>query len=110
MNKSYDDSNWRSEYIDLCSWRLKARQIELLDIGPDSLSASWLLGAMYQDWKKIKGIPPEPEPPDCSSSFKDWEKSIKKYNPPEASGPGGPLQNQADDGMYDDYNDPYGGH
>ena len=54
MNKSYDDSNWRSEYIDLCSWRLKARQIELLEKGPDSLSASWLLGAMYQDWKKIK--------------------------------------------------------
>ena len=63
MNKSYDDSNWRSEYIDPCSWRLKARQIELLEKGPDSLSASWLLGAMYQDWKRIKGIPPEPEPP-----------------------------------------------
>ena len=110
MINKYDDSNWRSEYIDLKGYQLKERQIELLEKGPDSLSASWPLGAMYQDWKKIKGIPPEPDPPDCSSSFKDWEKSIKKYNPPEASGPGGPLQNQADDGMYDDYNDPYGGH
>ena len=78
-SKSYDDSNWRSEYLDLAGHRLKSRQCELLEKGPDSLSASWILGAMYQDWKRIKGIPPEPEPPACSSSLKEREASIKKY-------------------------------
>ena len=69
--------DWREEYkLMKC---LNKRQMELLDRGPDSLSASWILGAMYQDWKRIKGIPPEPEPPDCSSSLKEWEASIKKY-------------------------------
>ena len=28
--------------------------------------------------KKIKGYK-DPEPPDCSSSMKEWEESIKKY-------------------------------
>ena len=77
-SKTYDDSNWRSEYLDLAGHRLKARQCELLEKGPDSLSASWILGAMYQDWKRIKGIPPEPEPPNCQSSFKEWEEKISK--------------------------------
>jgi len=29
--------------------------------------------------KKMKGYK-EPEPPDCSSSMKEWEQSIKKYS------------------------------
>jgi hypothetical protein len=78
MINKYDDSNWRSEYIDLKGYQLKERQIELLEKGPDSLSASWLLGAMKQDWKRIKGYK-DPEPPNCQSSMKEWEESIKKY-------------------------------
>ena len=31
-----------------------------------------------QKWKKMNGYK-EPEPPDCSSSMKEWEESIKKY-------------------------------
>ena len=70
---------WRGEYIDLASWRLKSLQIEILEKGPKSLAQSWIMQAMYNDWKRIKGIKPDPEPPDCQSSMKEWEESIKKY-------------------------------
>jgi len=79
MKRNYDDSNWRSEYLDLVGHRLKTMQCELLEKGPKSLSQSWILGAMYNDWKRIKGYK-DPEPPDCQSSLQEWEKSIKKYN------------------------------
>ena len=91
MNRTYDDSNWRSEYLDLKV--LSISQCELLEKGPKSLSQSWILGAMYNDWKRIKGYK-DPEPPDCSSSLQEWEKSIKKYEEPE----------------FTPENDPYGGH
>ena len=51
----YDDSNWRSEYIDIKSRQLSSRQVQLLESGADSLASSWFLQAMYNDWKKIKG-------------------------------------------------------
>ena len=52
MKKPYDDSNWREEYK---SYTSNKRYIELLENGPKSLSQSWLLGALYSEWKKIKG-------------------------------------------------------
>ena len=53
MNKKpYDDSNWREEYK---SYTSNKRYIELLENGPKSLSQSWLLGALYNEWKQIKG-------------------------------------------------------
>ena len=48
----YDDSNWRSEYIDIKSRQLSSRQVQLLESGADSLASSWFLQAMYNDWKK----------------------------------------------------------
>ena len=53
MDKLYDDSNWRNEYIDIKSTQLTKRQVELLEKGPHSLSQAWLLGAMHNDWKKM---------------------------------------------------------
>ena len=50
--KSYDDSNWREEYK---SYTTNKRYIELLENGPKSLSQSWLLGALYNEWKKMRG-------------------------------------------------------
>ena len=50
--KPYDDSNWREEYK---SYTTNKRYIELLENGPKSLSQSWLLGALYNEWKQIKG-------------------------------------------------------
>ena len=76
MNKKpYDDSNWREEYKAYTSSKY---ELDLLENGPKSLSASWMMGALHNKWKKMKGYK-EPEPPDCQSSMKEWEESIKKY-------------------------------
>ncbi len=75
MNKSYDDSNWREEFKGYVN---SPYQAELLENGPKSLSQSWMMGALYNKWKKMKGYV-DPEPPDCQSSMKEWEESIKKY-------------------------------
>jgi len=69
---TYDDTNWREEYKSFTSDK---RELELLENGPDSLASSWRLMAMRQKWKKIKGYK-DPEPPDCQSSFKEWNSSI----------------------------------
>ena len=75
MTKNYDDSNWREEMKGYTSNKL---QLEMLDSGPKSLAQSWMMGALHNKWKKIKGIK-DPEPPDVSSSLQEWEESIKKY-------------------------------
>ena len=79
------DTEWREEMKAYTSSKF---HLELLENGPKSLSQSWIMGALYKKWKKIKGIK-EPEPPDCQSSFKEWEEKIK---------------------VYDDHSDPYRGH
>ena len=82
MIKDYDDSNWRSEYIDIKGRQLTKRQVELLEKGPDSLSSSWILGAMHNEWRRIKGIKvdyPDEITGQLQSSMSEWEKSIKKY-------------------------------
>tara|TARA_B100001287_G_scaffold182806_1_gene154221 strand:+ start:609 stop:857 length:249 start_codon:yes stop_codon:yes gene_type:complete len=50
--KPYDDSNWREEYK---SYTSNKRYLELLENGPKQLSQAWLLGALYNEWKKMKG-------------------------------------------------------
>ena len=82
MIKDYDDSNWRSEYIDIEGRQLTKRQVELLEKGPDSLSSSWILGAMHNEWRRIKGIKidyPDENNGQLQSSMSEWEESIKKY-------------------------------
>ena len=69
-----EEINWREE---MKAYTSSKSQLELLENGPRSLSQSWILGALYQKWKKIKGIPPDPEPPDCSSSFQEWNKNVE---------------------------------
>ena len=71
--KPYDDSNWREEYKGYTSSK---RELELLENGPKSLAQSWMMGALSQRWKKMKGYK-DPEPPNLQSSFKEWEDSIK---------------------------------
>tara|TARA_R100001443_G_scaffold81648_1_gene88626 strand:- start:79 stop:219 length:141 start_codon:yes stop_codon:yes gene_type:complete len=41
------------------------------------LSQSWILGALYNKWKKVKGYK-DPEPPNCQSSFKEWNSKVEK--------------------------------
>ena len=47
-----DDSNWREEYK---SYTTNKRYLKLLENGPKSLSQAWLLGALHNEWKRMKG-------------------------------------------------------
>ena len=79
MNKPYDDSNWREEYK---GWTTNKRYIELLENGPKQLSQAWLLGALHNEWKKMKGydqFDPDENEGQLQSSLSEWEESIKKY-------------------------------
>ena len=49
--KLYDDSNWREESIPYHT----GKQVELLLVGPKSLAQSWMMQAMYGQWKKSNG-------------------------------------------------------
>ena len=72
--KLYDDSNWREEYKGYTS---NKRYIELLENGPKSLSQSWLLGALYSEWKKMKGynkLDPKENVGQNQSSLKEFLK------------------------------------
>ena len=75
----YDDSNWREDYKQYTS---NEKHLELLENGPKSLSQSWILQALYNEWKKIKGydkLDPKENEGQLQSSLADWEKSVKKY-------------------------------
>tara|TARA_R100000805_G_C3571091_1_gene77195 strand:- start:564 stop:803 length:240 start_codon:yes stop_codon:yes gene_type:complete len=76
--KLYDDSNWREEYK---SYTSNKRYLELLENGPKQLSQAWILGALYNDWKKRKGYnkyDAKENTGQCQSSFKEWESKINK--------------------------------
>ena len=77
MNKLYDDSNWREDYKQYTS---NKRHLELLENGPKSLSQAWLLGALHNEWKKIKGydeLDPKENKGQLQSSLKDFFTSQK---------------------------------
>tara|TARA_R100001443_G_C3245325_1_gene151841 strand:- start:270 stop:503 length:234 start_codon:yes stop_codon:yes gene_type:complete len=75
-NKSYDDSNWREEYK---GYTTNKKYLELLENGPKSLSQSWLLGALYNEWKRMKGYkdPDTENKGQLQSSFKDWNARVE---------------------------------
>jgi len=76
-NKLYDDSNWREEYK---AYTSNERHLELLENGPNSLSSSWILGALYNQWKKMKGynkLDPKENEGQLQSSLGDF---FKKQN------------------------------
>ena len=64
---------WREEMKEYTSSKY---ELDLLENGPHSLSQSWMMGALYNKWKKINGIK-DPEPPDCQSSFKEWNSRVE---------------------------------
>ena len=79
-NKLYDDSNWREEYKGYTSSRY---ELDLLENGPKSLSQSWMMGALHNKWKKMKGydkLDPKENEGQLQSSMKEWEESVKKYS------------------------------
>ncbi len=77
MPKDYDDSNWREEYKSMKV--LSERATYLLNNGAQSWSSAMWIGAMYNDWKKIKGynkFDPKENEGQYQSSFKEWNKSV----------------------------------
>tara|TARA_Y100001951_G_C11203107_1_gene218322 strand:+ start:257 stop:499 length:243 start_codon:yes stop_codon:yes gene_type:complete len=75
QSKPYDDSNWRQEYLGYK--HVNKKQRELLENGAKSLSQSWLLGAMYSEWKQMKGYnkyDPKENVGQMQSSMKDFFK------------------------------------
>ena len=73
----YDDSNWRQEYK---SYTSNKRHLELLENGAKSLSQSWVLGALYNEWKKIKGynkLDPKENEGQLQSSFKEFNSKYE---------------------------------
>ena len=81
-----NDKDWRQEYKGMRI--LNKRQKQLLDEGAKSLSQSWILQAMYNDWKRKKGIKDDAEENtgQLQSSFKEFESSINQSTinqPPE---------------------------
>ena len=77
INKLYDDSNWREEYK---SYTSNERHLELLEKGPDSLSSSWILQALYGKWKKMKGydkLDPEENEGQLQSSLGEFFKKTR---------------------------------
>ncbi len=76
MEKSYDDSNWREEYK---SYTTNKRYLELLENGPKSLSQAWLLGALHNEWKRMKGYkdPDIENKGQCQSSLQEFFQSQK---------------------------------
>tara|TARA_B100001248_G_C27129224_1_gene339324 strand:+ start:370 stop:615 length:246 start_codon:yes stop_codon:yes gene_type:complete len=77
MTKPYDDSNWKEEYK---SYTSNKRYLELLENGPKSLSQAWLLGALYNEWKKMKGydkLDPKPNEGQNQSHMKEFFERYK---------------------------------
>jgi len=75
--KLYDDSNWREEYK---SYTSNKKHLELLENGPKSLSQSWILQALYNEWKKMKGynkLDPKENEGQLQSSMKEFFKKQK---------------------------------
>ena len=69
-----EEIDWKQELLD--SANFNSKQEKILRHGPRSLTDSWILGALYTRWKKLKGIRPDPEP-NCSSSFQEWNKNLE---------------------------------
>ena len=111
-NKLYDDSNWRQEYK---AYTSNEKHLELLENGPHSLSSSWILGALYNKWKKMNGydkLDPKYNEGQLQSSMNEWEESVKKYENPDESDiieQEKDLPPRPEEQVYDELNDPYGG-
>ena len=76
-NKPYDDSKWREEYKNYTSSRY---ELDLLENGPKSLAQSWILGALYNQWKKMKGydkFDPKENEGQLQSSMKEFFRRQK---------------------------------
>ncbi|WP_413682989.1 hypothetical protein [Prochlorococcus sp. MIT 1011] len=76
--RKWSESNWEEDYLNT-KQRLSQFQIKLLKEGPSSFSGSLYLGVIKRQWLKMRGLyTPEPEPPNCQSSFSEWNNNAKQ--------------------------------
>ena len=66
--------DWKQELLDSANFNKK--QENLLKNGAKSLTNSWLLGALYIRWKKLKDIREQPSP-NCNSSSQECNKKVR---------------------------------
>ncbi len=71
-----EEINWKQELLDSANFNGKHERI--LKHGAKSLTDSWILGALYTRWKKLKGWRGDSRAPDCNSSFQEWNKKVKE--------------------------------
>ena len=64
--------DWREE---MKGYTNSKYELELLENGPKSLAQSWMMGALHNKWKNIKGIK-DPEPPNLQSTYKDFAEEF----------------------------------
>ena len=67
--------DWKQELLD--SANFNGKQEKILKHGQKSLTDSWLLGALYTRWKKMKGYR-EPPTPNDQSSFLNGKSDLQK--------------------------------
>ena len=64
----------------MCIRDSNKRHLELLENGPKQLSQAWVLGALYNEWKKIKGydkFDPKPNEGQNQSTLEEFFKRHK---------------------------------
>ena len=76
MTTEWDDSNWREEQKAFTS---NKRHLELLENGPKSLSQSWILHSLHQQWmiSNVYKYPDTENKGQLKSSFKEWNDGTK---------------------------------
>ncbi len=68
---------WRKDMLNTKA-RLSAQEKRLLEEGATSFMSAIALGAMKTRWEKMTGrYKPTPEPPNCQSSFKEWNSRVE---------------------------------
>ena len=77
MNQNDNPLSWREEYLEMKAG-LSKLQIQLLKEGPHQLAQSWFLQAMYNDYKKMKGIKEPPVGRGYQTSLKEWFQRVDK--------------------------------
>ena len=70
-----EEINWREELLE--SANFNGKQERILREGLRSLVDSWVLGALYSRWKKLRGYRELPVP-NCQSSFQEFNKKVRE--------------------------------
>jgi hypothetical protein len=73
MTLNAPHTSWRKEYLEMKAG-LSKLQIQLLKEGPHQLAQAWLLQAMHNDYKRMKGIKEPPVGRGYQTTLKEFFK------------------------------------